>query len=262
MPAIERRCGELRAHGRRLTGTVMAYGDVAEIPGIGRERFAAFAFAGYLRSGATALNVMHDEALTIASTGDVLTFTDSPADLRMVATLPQGDAFDQVLGLVGDGSTTGLSVEFHALDERRTADTRTILRATLPGLGIVDTPAYAASGVEVRRDGRGVFGRFDYNTPRVIADRGRRRKETVRPDAFADTLEDETREIVIQIGDDAGQVLGAKRAGSVTFGGHPGGSGVRYTGASGYDLRAGFHGAADGGDDRAGGGSVLPHTAG
>ena len=34
----ETRFRELRAHDRRLTGTVMRYGDEAEIPGIGRER--------------------------------------------------------------------------------------------------------------------------------------------------------------------------------------------------------------------------------
>ena len=188
-PATETRFRELRAHGRTLRGTVMAYGSSALIPGIGRERFASFAFADYLRSGATALNVMHDEALTIASTGDVLTLADTPAALRMAAVLPQGDAYDSVLALVGDGLTTGLSVEFNALDERRTADTRTILRAALPGLGIVDTPAYAASGVEVRRDGRGLSGSFAYNQDRVVSDRGARRKVRVGPGAFSWQLE-------------------------------------------------------------------------
>ena len=47
----ETRYRELRADGRRLRGTVMEYGDIAVIPGIGRERFAAFAFADYLTGG-------------------------------------------------------------------------------------------------------------------------------------------------------------------------------------------------------------------
>ena len=186
---IETRRGELRAQGRRLSGTVMAYGAEAQVPGVGRERFASFAFADYLRYGETALNVMHDEELTIARTGDALTLTDSPAELRMVATLPQGDAYDSVLSLVGDGLTEGLSVEFSALDERRTADTRTILRATLPGLGIVDEPAYAASGVEVRARGRGLSGEFRYNRDRVTRDRGTRRKVRVASGAFSWQLE-------------------------------------------------------------------------
>ena len=108
-PATETRHRELRAHGRRLTGTVMQYGDEALIPGIGVERFAAFAFAAYLGAGAgTALNLQHDDTLTIGSTGDVLTLTDSPAELRMVATLPAGDAYDSVLALIGDRLATGL----------------------------------------------------------------------------------------------------------------------------------------------------------
>ena len=47
----ETRFRELRAHDRRLTGTVMRYGDEAEIPGIGAERFSVFAFDKYLRHG-------------------------------------------------------------------------------------------------------------------------------------------------------------------------------------------------------------------
>ena len=187
----ETRRGELRAlPGRRLAGAVMRYGDIAEIPGIGAERFASFAFADYLRSGAgTVLNLMHDDTLTIASTGDVLTLTDSPADLRMAATLPQGDAYDSVLALVGEGLTRGLSVEFHAIDERRTGDTRTIKRAVLPGLGIVDQPAYPGSGVEVRARGRGLSGEFRYNRDRVTRDRGTRRKTRVSSGAFSWQLE-------------------------------------------------------------------------
>ena len=158
----------------------MRYGDVAEVPGIGRERFAAFAFSDYLRSGAdTALNVMHESDLVVATRrGGELVLSDSPTGLAMVATLPAGDVYDDVLGLVGDGSTAGLSVEFHATDEARSADTRTIRRAALPALGIVDDPAYPASGVEVRalelrRGGRALTGSFLYKQRRTISDRGR-----------------------------------------------------------------------------------------
>ena len=104
----ESRFRELRAHGRRLTGTVMQYGDVATIAGVGAERFSAFAFDEYLRHGrGTRLNVMHEPDLIVASTrrGD-LAFTDSPEALTMAATLPAGNAYDSVLSLVGDGLTT------------------------------------------------------------------------------------------------------------------------------------------------------------
>ena len=168
----------------------MEYGCEAQIPGVGRERFSVFAFDRYLRSGrGTRLNLQHDDALTIGSTGDVLTLADSPAELRMVAELPSGDAYDSVLSLVGDGLTRGLSVEFHAIDERRTNGVRVIQRATLPALGIVDDPAYSASGVEVRRRGRGLSGEYRYNTDRVTRDRGRRRKVRVSSGAFSWQLE-------------------------------------------------------------------------
>ena len=169
----------------------MRYGDIAEIPGIGAERFSVFAFDKYLRHGrGTRLNVMHEPDLIVASTrrGD-LTLHDGPGELRMVAELPAGDPFDRVLELVGDGLTNGLSVEFHAIDERRTNDTRVIQRATLPALGIVDEPAYPASGVEVRARGRGLSGEFRYNRDRVTRDRGTRRKTRVSTGAFSWQLE-------------------------------------------------------------------------
>ena len=169
----------------------MQNGSEAEIPGIGRERFSMFAFDSWLRSGAeTRLNVMHDRALTVADTRrGGLTLTDSPAALDMVAEFPAGDAYDSVLSLVGDGLTRGLSVEFVALEERRTNGVRVIQAATLPALGIVDDPAYPASGVEVRRRGRGLSGEYRYNRDRVTRDRGTRRKTRVSSGAFRWQLE-------------------------------------------------------------------------
>ena len=190
---IEHRRGELRRlSGRRLAGRVMQYGSEAQIPGIGRERFAVFAFADYLRSGAdTRLNLMHENDLVVATRrAGSLTLTDSPEALAMAAELPAGDAYDQVLDLVGDGLTNGLSVEFHALRERRHGGLRTIHAATLPALGIVDDPAYQTSGVELRRRGRGLSGEFRYGRDRVRRDRGRRRKTRVRAGAFSWQLEE------------------------------------------------------------------------
>ena len=51
----------------------------------------------------------------------------------------------------------------------------------------------------------------------MTADRGKVRKEQFRAGAFAYTLEDAAREVLVQIGDDAGQVLGSRRAGSLTL---------------------------------------------
>ena len=107
----------------------------------------------------------------------------------MVAELPAGDAYDSVLALVGDGLTRGLSVEFHALRTNGGPGTlRTIMHAALPGLGIVDRPAYTGSGVELRVNGRGIGGRLDYGRDRVTADRGKRRKERFAPECRLMTL--------------------------------------------------------------------------
>ena len=161
---IERRRAELRAApGRRIVGPAMRYGSeaVVRMPdgAAVRERFAAFAFAEYRASGgATALNLMHDRTLTLASTAaGNLALTDGPRELRMVATLPTGDAYDEALRLVADGSTAETSVEFRALEQRIEGDRRTVLQAALPAIGIVDAGAYGnAGGVEVRREGRGL----------------------------------------------------------------------------------------------------------
>ena len=179
---IETRGAELRYQpGRRLVGTPMVYRREARVTlRDGRavtERFAAFAFSDYLRSGAaTRLNMMHDPSIVVASTGPLpgrgkLELRDTPDDLKMIATLPSGDPYDRVLDLVRDGSAAELSVEFRSLEQRIEGDRRTVLQATLPAVGIVDRGAYPQP-VEVRARGRGLVGRPEYNRPRVTSDRG------------------------------------------------------------------------------------------
>ena len=191
----ETRRAEVRAAtGRRLIGTPMVYGAEARVLMPDgrrvRERFASFAFSDFLQGGGaeTRLNLMHDDLLEVASTrpGDrgYLVLRDSPAELRMVATLPVGDVFDQVLALVQDGDAAELSVEFCAQDEQVVGDRRTVRRASLPAIGVVDAGAYRGQ-VEVRARGRGLAGRFEYGKDRVTRDRGRRRKARVNADAFS-----------------------------------------------------------------------------
>ena len=172
---IERRRAELRAApGRRIIGAAMRYGSEAIVRGPDgaavRERFAAFAFADYLRSGAaTRLNLMHDSSVVIASTAGgagrgLLTLRDNPDALTIEARLPSGDAFDEALALVADGSTAQTSIEFRALEQTVAGDLRIVRQATLPGIGIVDTGAYGTAGaVEVRRRGPVVTMRVPYD---------------------------------------------------------------------------------------------------
>ena len=198
---IEKRHAELRAApGRRLMGRAMPYGTeaLARVPGVGivRERFAVFAFADYLETGAaTQLNLQHDKTLTIASTAGetrsrgLLVLRDHPDGLDLEARFPSGDVFDQVLDLVAGGDTAETSIEFRAVQDVVADGRRVVQIATLPSIAIVDRGAYRGS-VEVRADGRRLEGRFDYEQPRTIRDRGRTRKSFVKGRAFRKALDD------------------------------------------------------------------------
>ena len=194
---VELRRAEVRlASGRRLVGVPMRYGSKARVrhPSGAEvvEKVAPFAFHEHVASGRpTTLNLMHDKTIVIASTkpGDRgrLELRDGPAELSMVATLPTGDVYDQVLALVEDKSTAELSVEMRVQDEALVGDRRTVRRADLPAIGVVDAGAYRGQ-VEVRARGRGVYGRVDYRKDRVISNTGRRRKQRFEPAAFAYNL--------------------------------------------------------------------------
>ena len=130
-----------------MTGTVVTYGEVA--PEFG-ESFRAGAFANLPES--MPVNVQHDPRLPAAERA---TLTDSPDALTLRAELlpplpgrPKGGA----QWLAEQGALTGLSLEFNALETARDDDGHTvIMRAELVGLGLVDSPAYPSSRIELRQ---------------------------------------------------------------------------------------------------------------
>lgn len=131
---------EVRASGRTLTGDAIRYRQQAtDRP----ERFEAGAFAPL---GDVALNLQHDPAIVLATTGDRLALTDTATALEVRAELRDGAA----LTLVRRGALRGLSVEFRSLAERRDGGVRVIERASLEGIGLVDSPSYAGR-LELRR---------------------------------------------------------------------------------------------------------------
>ena len=154
---FERRySAELRAEGRRLSGTVMRYGDVSPTH---RERFEP----GSIRLAETVhLDLHHDVERAVAwHPGGGLALANGRGELRMTAVLPPIPAADRALTEIKAGRANGLSVEFRAVKERREGNVRVIESAILIGIGIVRAPSYGGSRVEARkRSGRTMRARI------------------------------------------------------------------------------------------------------
>ena len=210
---METRFLECRADGRIVTGAALRYGDTARIPG-GRETFRARAF-GDVAALDVRLNVMHDRRRLIARTGGGgLLLTDSPERLAIRADLPNTRDADDALTMLKSGLLRGISIEFDPQQESQQGDLRTIERADLSGIGLVDIPAYRESIPQVRQDGEGLTGAFPYDRDALIADSGRRRKQRVRPGAFSFALQRPDREINLILGSPE-RPLASKMAGTL-----------------------------------------------
>ena len=221
----ERRCAgagtELRVSGRTISGTVVKFGDVADM-GAFRETFEP----GSIEHADATLNIMHRQDRLVGRTaGGGVVLRDTGEALTMSATMPTTRDGDDALELVRSGVLRGLSVEFRAVKDRFVGDLRRISRAVLGGIGLVDRPAYAGSrGLEVRQDDDDdseLQLEFDYDTPRVTASRGSSRKGSVRSGAFRFVLGDDEerqergdREVSLILGD-YGRPLASRMAGTL-----------------------------------------------
>ena len=146
LATLERRAAarEIRIEGRRLSGIVMAFGDVSPTH---QERFEP----GSLRFEAVPLNLFHDPERAAAwHPGGGLELRQDASALRMVAELPPIPAADRALAEVLSGRASGLSIEFLAESERREAGIRVVEAAQLVGIGLVRDPSYGQSRVEAR----------------------------------------------------------------------------------------------------------------
>ena len=147
---VERRTfsGELRAEGRRLSGDVLVFGDVSASH---REKFEP----GSIRlAEAVHLDLFHDREKAVAwhpNGGLELRIDDRAMTMR--AEVPPIPAGDRALAEVREGRATGLSVEFHALEEKRESGIRVITSARVEGVGIVRAPSYEQSTIEARARG-------------------------------------------------------------------------------------------------------------
>ena len=152
--ATEYRLAALESKGRTLSGTAITYGEVAQIPGVGRETFMPASLR--LNPDGVILNRQHDRRVLLArsSPDGGLLLQDSAEALRVEAWLPPTRDADDTLELVKRKILQGFSLEFSVQEETRTAaDVREIEKATLHGIGVVDRPAYSGSEVQARRRG-------------------------------------------------------------------------------------------------------------
>lgn len=129
-----------------IEGVVVRYGSFAEIGGSLRERFAP----GSISFSDVIANIQHERAKPVARTGAGLTLTDSQAELRASIAMPDTSYGREARELVKAGILRGLSMEFLARQEEWEGAERTIMRAELVGIGIVDRPAYPDSVIAER----------------------------------------------------------------------------------------------------------------
>ena len=145
--ALEKRFCELRAEGRTLSGEALVYGDRAVFPW-GEETIQSGAFGDV---GDVILNRQHKRDIPLARTGGGgLELIDSPEALRISAELPDTPSANETLQLIRSKILRGLSIEFHATQERQDGDLRIIERAILVAVAVVDSGQYPKSLVSAR----------------------------------------------------------------------------------------------------------------
>ncbi|MCY3845692.1 MAG: HK97 family phage prohead protease [Acidobacteria bacterium] len=140
--AIEYRADDERRGPGRLRGVLLTYGEPRADR---REVFRAGALEW--PDDGIVLRRQHSRFEPVARVLPEVRGAQVVLDVALPDTRAGRDAAAEVRG----GLFRGLSVEFNAQDEGRTAGgLREIRRALLVGAGLVDSPAYTGSTVEVR----------------------------------------------------------------------------------------------------------------
>ena len=185
---IQRRYFELRydADERKVSGVAMRYGDTATLPWGEKERFEPGAF-GEVGGLDVILNVQHDRGRPIArTTGGTMRLSDSAGELRIEATLPETTEADNAIANIRAGILRGFSVEFKPEETDRDGDTIIVKKAKLPGIGLVDRPAYPKSRVQSRSEGEMNESEIKALVERAVKEETEKRVDS-KPDAAAIT---------------------------------------------------------------------------
>ncbi|MDE0332257.1 MAG: HK97 family phage prohead protease [Nitrospinae bacterium] len=129
-----------------LRGVVMPYLERTKI-GSFEERFKSGAFGDI---GELRLNMAHDRKrpLCVNKKGGGLRLIDSETELRAEVDLPDTADGRDARELIKRGVLSGFSVEFRSVDETWNDNLRTINRAELGGLALVDRPQYISAVIE------------------------------------------------------------------------------------------------------------------
>lgn len=136
--------------GRRLAGLAVPYGKPTAMPW-GREAVAPGAFTVALgERRRIPLTVQHERSRLLAMTPESLSIESRAEGLWIEADLPETREADDALANIRAGVYGGLSIEFHCQRDSWLGALRTIQRATLTGISVVDTPAYPDATVEAR----------------------------------------------------------------------------------------------------------------
>ena len=138
--AIELRADDSRQSPGRITGTLLTYGQQAS------DRAEVFADNSLTwDERGVILNEQHNRQAPIMR----FTPTVDGREVRIDAQLPDTTRGRDTATMIRDGTMTGLSVEFRAVDEGKRNGLREVRKATLLGAAVVDDASYAGS-LEVR----------------------------------------------------------------------------------------------------------------
>lgn len=142
MAESEVRYAAFRATEDGLDGTIARYGDIAEIYGF-KERIEPAALT--LKRNLI-LNQQHQRSRPIARLGTrYLGIEDDDTAMTLRLTWPNTPIADEARALVDAELYTGLSLEMYVDDEEWVGRNRTIKKARVFGVGLVDEPAYPQS---------------------------------------------------------------------------------------------------------------------
>ena len=146
-PEIRYAILEFREDGDRMivSGTAARYGEFAPIGRYFNERIQRGAFGSI---GEIVANVQHDRRVALARNipSGGLSFQDSESELRVSLELPPTTAGRDAGILVQRGVLRGFSVEMIGVRDSWEGENRTIEKATLGGIGLVDDPTGYAEG--------------------------------------------------------------------------------------------------------------------